>query len=176
MIRSGLVLGGVSSLEVTSSGIGCSSPVYLSFCARRPRSRTPCQLGTVSAGRRSRPPRIVERLASARAQFIADNGGETWETAWAEGETLVLADAIAYARRARGPSGRPPVGWVSLTPAELEVAQLAADGSSNPEIAPHLFTARSTVRMHLSSVYLKLRIANRAQLAREMTMHTCSKW
>lgn len=65
------------------------------------------------------------------------------------------------------------MGWASLTPAELEVAQLAADGSSNPEIAAHLFMSRSTVKMHLSSVYLKLRIANRAQLAREMTVvHT----
>ena len=114
-------------------------------------------------------PRNVARLASARAQFSDRDGGEAWDTAWAEGEALALADAIAYARRARGPRGRPPVGWASLTPAELEVAQLAADGSSNPEIGAHLFISRSTVKMHLSSVYLRLGIANRAQLAREMT-------
>jgi predicted ATPase/DNA-binding CsgD family transcriptional regulator len=117
-------------------------------------------------------PRNVARLSSARAEFMAHDGGQAWEAAWADGETLALADAIAYARRARGPRGRPAVGWASLTPAELEVAQLAADGSSNPEIAARLFMSRSTVKMHLSSVYLKLRIANRAQLAREMTART----
>ena len=113
-------------------------------------------------------PRNAERLANDRAQFVERDGDEAWDTAWAEGETLALADAIAYARRARGPRGRPPAGWASLTPAELEVAQLAADGLSNPAIAAHLFMSRSTVKMHLSSVYLKLGIANRAQLARDM--------
>jgi DNA-binding CsgD family transcriptional regulator len=113
-------------------------------------------------------PRNAERVANARAQFVQRDGDEAWDTAWAEGEALALADAIAYARRARGPRRRPPAGWASLTSAELEVAQLAADGLSNPAIASHLFMSCGTVKMHLSSVYLKLGIANRAQLAREM--------
>lgn len=113
-------------------------------------------------------PRNTARLENARAQLIDRDSDETWDTAWAEGQALALADAIAYARRARGPRGRPPAGWASLTPTELEVARLVADGLSNPAIASHLFMSRGTVKMHLSSVYLKLGIANRAQLAREM--------
>ncbi len=113
-------------------------------------------------------PRNVARLASARAHFIDRDGEEAWDTAWTQGEALALPDAIAYARRARGPRGRPPAGWASLTPAELEVAQLAAEGLSNPAIALRLFMSRGTVKMHLSSIYLKLGIANRAQLAREV--------
>jgi DNA-binding CsgD family transcriptional regulator len=84
---------------------------------------------------------------------------------------MPLADAIAYARRSRGPRARPATGWPSLTPTELDVAQLAATGISNPQIAAQLFMARSTVKMHLASVYLKLGIANRTELARSSAMN-----
>ncbi len=89
-----------------------------------------------------------------------------WDAAWAEGGELSLTEAIAYARRARGTRDRPNAGWGSLTPAESEVAELAAVGMSNPAIASRLFMSRSTVKMHLSSVYLKLGLANRTELAR----------
>lgn len=115
-------------------------------------------------------PRSAQRLAAARAHFVERDGKVSWSAAWAEGETLALADAIAYARRGRGPRARPASGWGSLTPSEIEVADLAASGMSNPQIASQLFMSRSTVKMHLSSVYLKLRIANRTELAGAMAM------
>jgi predicted ATPase/DNA-binding CsgD family transcriptional regulator len=114
----------------------------------------------------------VVRLEAARAHFVARDGRAAWDAAWAEGETLPLAAAIAYARRARGPRDRPAVGWASLTPGELEVAQFAASGISNPKIASQLFISRSTVKMHLSSVYLKLGIANRTELARAIAVRS----
>jgi DNA-binding CsgD family transcriptional regulator len=85
-----------------------------------------------------------------------------------EGEAMTLADAIAYARRSRGPRSRGATGLSSLTPTELLAAQLAATGISNPQIAAQLFMARSTVKMHLSNVYLKLGVASRTELARTM--------
>ena len=85
--------------------------------------------------------------------------------AWEEGEALTLQEAIAYARRGRGPRDRPPSGWESLTPVELQVAQLAAEGMSNPQIATRLFVSRSTVKLHLSNVYRKLGVGNRVELA-----------
>jgi len=45
---------------------------------------------------------------------------------------------------------------------------LAATGITNPQIAAQLFIARSTVKMHLSNVYLKLGVANRTELARSI--------
>ncbi|MGH2914359.1 MAG: LuxR C-terminal-related transcriptional regulator [Solirubrobacteraceae bacterium] len=116
-------------------------------------------------------PRSARRVAAARALFVDRDGDGPWESAWAQGETLALADAIAYARRRRGSRARPASGWDSLTPAELEVAELAASGISNPQIAARLFMSRSTVKMHLSSVYLKLRIANRTELAGSIATH-----
>lgn len=116
-------------------------------------------------------PRSARRLAEARAWFLDRDGEALWEAAWRQGETLSLADAIAYARRRRGSRARPASGWGSLTPGEVEVAKLAASGISNPQIAAQLFVSRSTVKMHLSSVYLKLGISNRTELAGVIATH-----
>jgi DNA-binding CsgD family transcriptional regulator len=113
-------------------------------------------------------PGAAERLDAARGRNFGAEPDAAWNEAWSEGAGLALADAIAYARRGRGSRKRPPAGWASLTPAEMEVAQLAASGISNPEIAARIFIARGTVKMHLSSVYLKLNVANRIELAASM--------
>jgi predicted ATPase/DNA-binding CsgD family transcriptional regulator len=78
---------------------------------------------------------------------------------------MSLAEAAAYATRARGPRRRPDNGWDSLTPTETEVVRLAVDGLSNPEIGARLYMSRSTVKTHLSHVYAKLDVANRTELA-----------
>jgi DNA-binding CsgD family transcriptional regulator len=52
-----------------------------------------------------------------------------------------------------------------LTPAESRVAELAAQGLSNKEIAQALVVTVSTVEFHLSKTYAKLGIRSRAQLA-----------
>ncbi len=53
----------------------------------------------------------------------------------------------------------------SLTASERRVADLAADGLSNAEIAQSLFVTRKTVETHLGHVYLKLEISGREELA-----------
>ena len=55
-------------------------------------------------------------------------------------------------------------GADALTPAELRVAELAAAGHSNPEIAQALFVSLRTVETHLTRSYAKLGIAGREQL------------
>ena len=56
-------------------------------------------------------------------------------------------------------------GLEELTVSERRVAELAARGRSNPQIAQALFVTRKTVETHLGRVYSKLGIAGRAQLA-----------
>lgn len=59
-------------------------------------------------------------------------------------------------------------GVDSLTPSELRVARLAAEGRSNSEVAQELFVSLKTVEAHLSHVYAKLGLTGRgarAQLA-----------
>jgi DNA-binding CsgD family transcriptional regulator len=55
-------------------------------------------------------------------------------------------------------------GLDALTASERRVAQLAAEGMSNKEIAQTLFITIKTVEVHLSSAYRKLEISSRAQL------------
>ena len=55
-------------------------------------------------------------------------------------------------------------GIESLTPTELRVAQLAAQGGSNRDIAEMIFVSRNTVAWHLRNVYRKLQVDSREQL------------
>ena len=56
----------------------------------------------------------------------------------------------------------------ALTPREREVAALVADGMTNREIAQALFVTEKTVETHLRSVFRKLDIGSRSQLARAL--------
>jgi DNA-binding CsgD family transcriptional regulator len=56
-------------------------------------------------------------------------------------------------------------GIGSLTPSERRVAEMAADGATNREIAQALFVTAKTVEVHLSSAYKKLGVTARSQLA-----------
>jgi DNA-binding CsgD family transcriptional regulator len=55
-----------------------------------------------------------------------------------------------------------------LTPAELRVAQLAAGGRTNREVAQALFVSLRTVETHLTHVYQKLDLKSRTELARAL--------
>jgi len=57
----------------------------------------------------------------------------------------------------------------ALTPSERRVAEMAAEGMSNKEIAQALFVTANTVHTHLRHVYQKLGIGSRAQLAGRLT-------
>ncbi len=121
-------------------------------------------------GREADAARVLVSASQARAEL----GVPRRPSAQAELDALGLAtaeppmtfdDVVAFVRRARGSRGRPSSGWGSLTPTELEVVKLAAEGCTNPEIGTRLFMSRGTVKTHLAHVYAKLGIANRTELA-----------
>jgi DNA-binding CsgD family transcriptional regulator len=54
---------------------------------------------------------------------------------------------------------------LGLTRREMEVAQMAAAGSSNREIAESLFLSKKTIERHLSNILAKAGVRNRVELA-----------
>jgi DNA-binding CsgD family transcriptional regulator len=89
-------------------------------------------------------------------------------------EALRLFDELGaslWAERARAElgriSGRAPSRG-ELTPTELRVAELVAEGRTNKEVAAALYVAPRTVEGTLSRVYTKLGVRSRTELARRL--------
>ena len=79
---------------------------------------------------------------------------------------LRLSERALRELRASGeaPRRRDPGTWAQLTPQELQIAQLAAEGLSNREIGERLYLSHRTVGSHLYRLFPKLGVTSRAQL------------
>jgi DNA-binding CsgD family transcriptional regulator len=107
-----------------------------------------------------------KRRSDARAQLrIASE----MFTAMGAGAFADRADRelAATGERVRRRDVRPVV---ELTPQESQIARLASEGRSNPEIAAQLFLSPRTVEYHLSKIFAKLDITSRGHLARALAV------
>jgi ATP/maltotriose-dependent transcriptional regulator MalT len=115
------------------------------------RARTRLLLGKLQRRRRLKDA-ASKTLAEALAEF--EEVGAPW---WAEQVRTELARTNVR-----------PNSAVKLTPSEQRVADLAASGMTNRDIAATLFIGIKTVEHNLSRVYNKLGIRSRAELGRRM--------
>jgi len=77
----------------------------------------------------------------------------------------LLSTGEAVRKRSGEPAGaRPDQTGNALTAQEAQVARLARDGLSNPEIGTRLFISPRTVQYHLRKVFTKLGIRSRNHL------------
>jgi len=84
--------------------------------------------------------------------------------------------ALALADRARGElrstgervRRRDPALANDLSAQELQIAMLVANGATNREAAANLFLSPKTIEKHLSSIYRKLDVRSRTELARRI--------
>ena len=74
-------------------------------------------------------------------------------------------DPVAGVGHGGRPRRAPGAGADALTPAERRVAEIAASGATNREIAGRLYLSPKTVEMHLRSAYRTLDLAGRSGLA-----------
>jgi DNA-binding CsgD family transcriptional regulator len=145
-----LVEGGESCIE----RLGEAADVLERSPARLQHARVLTDLG--AALRRANRRREARRSLHAGLRLAEECGARP------------LVDRARTELRAAG--GRSSDPWAAgaqrLTASERRVAELAAEGLSNPEIAQALFVTRKTVETHLGSVYRKLGISGRGKLHR----------
>lgn len=103
--------------------------------------------------------RAGERGAARDALREALDAASRTESAWLA--RLVRAELEASGARPRRDR---LTGIEALTPSERRIAELAAEGLTNREIAEALWVTRKTVEYHLSRVYAKLGVPSRAAL------------
>jgi len=112
-------------------------------------------------------PADEEHFTGLADRLRAECGESAYAECLSEAQELTTEEAIAWARRARGSRRRPSCGWESLTPTELTVAGLVAEGLTNPQIGERMFISRGTVKVHLSNILRKLDMSTRAEVAAE---------
>lgn len=114
------------------------------------------------AGELGRVEQVLRDVRAGRSQALVITG-----------EAGVAAMGVeAFAERARrellatGETARKRTldTGTQLTTREAQIAQLARDGLSNPEIGTRLFLGPRTVEYHLRKVFTKLAITSRTQL------------
>ncbi|MBA9001724.1 AAA family ATPase [Thermomonospora cellulosilytica] len=110
--------------------------------------------------RRSRQPRAARDHLRNALQIFTEYGAERWaERARAElraaGETVEPAAA--------------PAGLDLLTPQQLQIARLVAEGATNREIAAQLTLSPRTIEHHLRNIFARLDIRSRVELTMLLT-------
>jgi non-specific serine/threonine protein kinase len=108
-----------------------------------------------------------------RERLRAAMGDAAFEAEYAAGRGLDPAHAADLARPA-GPAGTragepdvpvPVEALTVLTPRELDVLRLVAQGLSNPDIGERLYLSQHTVRRHVSNILRKLGLSSRSAAA-----------
>jgi DNA-binding CsgD family transcriptional regulator len=107
--------------------------------------------------------RRQRRIAEAREQLTraADGFHSLSAQPWEQRSTNELRAAGAAVKRAVG-------GRVALSAQERTIAQMAAAGQSNKQIAAHLYLSPRTVGAHLYRIFPKLGVTSRAALGQAL--------
>jgi DNA-binding NarL/FixJ family response regulator len=159
----------LDALAEVAAGLEANEDAVRLFAAT---ARARAEIGIV------RVPPEEEHWTAIEARLREALGDEAYEAARAQGAELGTEAALQWARRARGPRARPPGGWESLTPTEVRVVELVAEGLTNPQIGERMFISKETVKTHLSHIFRRLEVHSRAELTaravergRGLTLH-----
>ena len=99
-------------------------------------------------------------------------GKQRFRELFRRGSRLSLDEAVPFALEADADADPPPPATVApspLTRRELEVADLVADGLSNPEIAARLVISVRTAQGHVENILRKLGFNSRSRIAAWVT-------
>jgi DNA-binding CsgD family transcriptional regulator len=99
--------------------------------------------------------------AFGRALVLFAQAGASWDAGRLRGRLRAVG-----VRRRLVAAHRPRSGWEAISESELAVARLVVQGFTNREVAERLFVSRHTVSGHLRSIFMKLNVNSRVELAR----------
>jgi len=139
--------------DLDAAGATLERAADLHAAAEDPFGRARALLALGSVRRRERQKRVSRDALEAAIAGFAELGARSWE-AQARSEL----EKIGGRQRITG-----------LSPSELAVAELVADGRTNREIAAALFLSERTVAGHLTRIYGKLDVRSRAELVRAIS-------
>ncbi len=131
-------------------------------------AQVPAELRGLTQGAQSGPPGIRRTLVMEglgerlRIDVTAVGKGRTQLHLWRE----PLPEPVQL-----GPEPVAAVAPDGLTHREREVALLVADGLRSREVAERLGIASQTVKSHLKTIFDKLGVRNRVELARRLVQH-----
>ena len=145
----GLLLAAQGDLDAAIEALEASRTRYSTIADPFGLGRTLMALGSIE--RRALQRRAARQSLNASLEVFEGLGAKHW----AEAARTELARV----------GGRQAAGDV-LTPGERQVAALVAEGQTNREVAATLVLTERTIEGHLSSIYAKLRVRSRAELAR----------
>ena len=117
-----------------------------------------CEDAGIVLGRAARTEEAIPLLSEAVAAY------ERLDAVWDVARVQSAQHSFGM-QRVRRRRRRPTFGWDSLTPTEVKVVGLVAEGLTNRQIAERLFVSRRTVATHIEHVFQKLGHANRVELA-----------
>ena len=148
----GLLLAARGDVEGAAAAYGTALTIHEQLPdARYDLARTLLVAGQLQRRRRER--RAARASLARAAQLFEEVGTNQWAT---------------QARAELDRTGRSFGGPDQLTPTEARVAEMAASGHTNREVAALLFISAKTVEANLARVYRKLGIHSRAELGRSM--------
>ncbi|WP_248342984.1 helix-turn-helix transcriptional regulator [Anaeromyxobacter paludicola] len=132
----------------------------------------PAELRGLAEGAQSGPPGVRRALTMERPgerlriEVTAVGRGRTHLHLWRE--RMLAALQSAPPATVEGAGIEPPHVSDNLTQREREVALLVADGLRSREVAERLGIAAQTVKSHLKTIFDKLGVRNRVELARRL--------
>ncbi|WP_093782463.1 helix-turn-helix transcriptional regulator [Actinacidiphila guanduensis] len=115
---------------------------------------------------------LLRRGGKAEATQLLETAGDAFQNLGALGDARRVQHAMQAAglRRRRRTSAveRPLSGWEALTDTEQRVARLVGEGHSNRSAAGELMLSPNTIAAHLRTIFRKLEVNSRVQLANKL--------
>ena len=87
----------------------------------------------------------------------------------------VAVGVVMHLEDGTGRANRPALGLAGLTDTERAIADLVAQGLTNRQIAQRVFVSRHTVDFHLRSIYRKVDVTSRIDLARQIVSQAATR-